>query len=207
MVAGVAILAAAAGVVVAGLPGGGDTFVLPSGAATTTEAPALTVGLASLPVIPTTVAAQVTTTEVASAAPVPSTTVPPTTTAVPTTVPPSTAAPTTVAPTTTAAVATTLARADVRLVLANGDGRFNLVGANASRLEGLGYVSIEQDDVSQRPTVTMIYARPGFEDEALVLRDDLGTPSAMIVPLTDTPVTNDDAAGDLIVVLGPDAPR
>ena len=201
MVAGVAILAAAAGVVVAGLPGGGDTFVLPSGAATTTEAPAVTVGLASLPVIPTTVAAQVTTTEVASALPVP-TTVAPTTTVVPTTV-----APTTVAPTTTAAPAATLARADVRLVLANGDGRFNLVGANASRLEGLGYVSIEQDDVSQRPSVTMIYARPGFEDEALVLRDDLGTPAAMIVPLTDTPVTNDDASGDLIVVLGPDAPR
>lgn len=204
--AGVAILAAVAGVAVAGVPGGGDTFVLPSGTATT-EAPAVTVGLASLPVIPTTVAAEVTTTEVASAAPVPTTTEAPATTAVPTSVPPSTVAPTTVAPSTTAAVAATLARADVRLVLANGDGRFNLVGANASRLEALGYVSIEQDDVSQRPTVTMIYARPGFEDEALVLRDDLGTPSAMIVPLTDTPVTADDAAGDLIVVLGPDAPR
>ncbi len=201
MVAGVAILAAAAGVVVAGLPGGGDSFVLPAGGASpTTTGP--TVGIASLPVVPTSLAALVTTTEVASAAPVPSTTVPPATTAVSTT-----AAPTTVAPATTLALAATLARADVRLVLANGDGRFNLVGANASRLEGLGYVSIEQDDVSQRPSVTMIYARPGFEDEALVLRDDLGTPAAMIVPLTDAPVTADDAAGDLIVVLGPDAPR
>lgn len=207
MVAGVAILAAAAGVVIAGMPGGGDTFVLSSGAPATSQAPAVTVGIASLPVVPTTVAAQVTTTEVASAAPVP-TTVAPATTAAPTTVAPATtAAPTSVAPSTTSPPAAFLARADVRLVLANGDGRFNLVGANASRLEALGYVSIEQDDVAQRPSATMIYARPGFEDEALVLRDDLGTPAAMIVPLTDTPVTSDDASGDLIVVLGPDAPR
>ncbi len=197
MVAGVATLAAAAGVVVAGLPGGGDTFVLPAGGSPSTTT-AATVGLASLPVVLSTVTALPTTTEVASAAPVPTTTTPPATTAAPTT---------TAALVTTTAVIETMDRADVRLVLANGDGRFNLVGANAARLEALGYESIGQDDVSQRPTVTMIYARPGFEDEALVLRDDLGTPAAMIVPLTDTPVTSNDADGDLIVVLGPDAPR
>lgn len=199
MVAGVAVLAAAAGVVVAGLPGGDDTFVLPPGAVTaTSDATAATVGLASLPVLPSTTigTVQPTTTEVASAAPVP------------TTMPPTTGAPATTAElVTTSAPNATLARADVRIVLANGDGRFNLVGANAARLEALGYASIEQDDVSQRPTVTMIYARPGFEDEALVLRDDLGTPAAMVVPLTDTKVTDRDDQGDLIVVLGPDAPR
>jgi hypothetical protein len=98
-------------------------------------------------------------------------------------------------------------RADVRLVLANGDGRFDLVGSNAARLLRVGYVTIDQTDVNVRPPVTIIYFRPGFDREAAVLAGDLQTPNASIEPLPPSPVTGNDDRGDLVVVLGPDALR
>jgi hypothetical protein len=144
-----------------------------------------------------------------------------TTTEPPTTEPPTTAPPTTSAPETTVAVTTSAPsttspvtveapvrdRADVRLVVANGDGRFNLVGANVKRLRALGYVTIDETDVNVRPPSTIIYVRPGFEREADVLAQDLQTPDAVITALPTTPVTANDEKGDLVVVLGPDAQR
>lgn len=199
MVIGVAIVAAAAGAVIAGMPSGGDPFVLSPSSPGTTVPTSGTIGLASLPVLPSTTAVP-TTVAVASAAPTSSTT-----SLVSAGTP--TTSPSVVTTTEVISVAETLDRAEVRLVLANGDGRFNLVGSNAARLLELGYTSIEQDDVSQRPDATMIYVRPGFEDEALVLRDDLGTPSAMVLPLPAAPVTSRDGDGDIVAVLGPDAQR
>ena len=67
--------------------------------------------------------------------------------------------------------------------------------------------NIDQTDVGARPATTIIYFRQGFEDEAAILAVDLQTPGAAITPLPDTPVTSNDANGDLIVVLGPDAVR
>jgi hypothetical protein len=117
-------------------------------------------------------------------------------------VPPSTDAPVTTAP-------ALLDRALVRLVIANGDGRFNLVGANVDRLLPLGYVAIDQTDVpeSQRVSRTTIHYRDGFEDEARRLADDLLVPTALLESLGDRTVTADDVNGDLIAVLGPDAVR
>jgi hypothetical protein len=100
----------------------------------------------------------------------------------------------------------TLARADIRLVLANGDGRFNLVGRNASRLMAAGYVTIDQTDTG-RVDATVLYYRPGFDDEAAMVAADLSVPGAILRPLPDTPVTPDDASGDIVVVLGPDSLR
>jgi hypothetical protein len=153
-----------------------------------------------------------TTTVVASSPVVPDSTAP-----VATDAPPATTADTTTtsaaAPTSTVATPTTVAptgpldRAAVRLVLANGDGRFNLVGRNADRLLALGYVTIDQTDVGDRPAATTIYFRPGFDDEAAILAGDLQTPNAIVTALPATPITANDDAGDLIVVLGPDAQR
>ena len=144
------------------------------------------------------------------------TTAAPATTTTTTTAPPTAPTTTTTAPTTTTPVTDDTGlpgtdgareRAGVRVVLANGDGRFDLVGRNVDRLLELGYVTIDQTDVSDRPAVTTIYVRPGFDEEAVVLAADLQTPNASIVPVPDTPVTGSDDLGDLIVVLGPDALR
>jgi len=120
-----------------------------------------------------------------------------------------TTAPTTEAPPVTDGVPVLLDRAEVRVVVANGDGRFNLVGVNVDRLLPLGYVTIDQTDVSESRRVdrTVVYYRDGFDDEALRLAADMLVPAALLEPLGDRTVTNDDANGDLIAVLGPDAVR
>jgi hypothetical protein len=104
-----------------------------------------------------------------------------------------------------------VARADLRLVIANGDGRFNLATANADRLRAAGYVHIDETDVSKHVAATILYFRFGFDDEAAAVAADLGIPRAQrtLLPTGNpaTPVTSDDSLGDIIVVLGPDALR
>ena len=140
----------------------------------------------------------------------------PTATDVPpvTTVPPTTQAPATTEVPPTTAVTTSvpvdadlLDRSQVRLVLANGDGRYNLVGRNVDRLVPLGYTTIDQTDAPRPFDRTVLFVRPGFEDEAARLAADLLVPGALIEPLPAEPVTINDDLGDIIVVLGPDAVR
>ena len=193
-IVGVAVLGVGLGTLIAGLPQSshGVPYRIPA------EGTPVTIPVEGLPIdtgldLATTTAPA--TTEVVTTTTEPATT----TTAAPTTVPTTEVPP----PVTEVAVRD---RADVRLVVANGDGRFNLVGANVARLRALGYVTIDQTDVTVRPPSTIIYVRQGFDREAAVLAQDLDTPGALIVPL-DAPVTASDDLGDLVVVLGPDAQR
>ncbi len=218
----VAVAGMIAGAAIAGLPDDDESLEL--SAVTTTTTTLADVDIASTQpattaVVDTTVVdTTVVTTTVAASSPVvpePSTTVasttPASTTSASTTSASTTSASTTPASTSPATNTTLvdqlLERVDVSIVLANGDGRFNLVGRNADRLLALGYVEIDQTDVGDRPPATIIYYRPGFDDEAERLAGDLQTPNATITALPDTPVTGNDAAGELVVVLGPDALR
>jgi hypothetical protein len=95
------------------------------------------------------------------------------------------------------------------LVIANGDGRFRLANITADRIRALGY-TIGVGDTSYRVDETVIFYRPGFDDEALYAANDIGVPGAIILAFAideSQPITNSDANGDLIIVLGPDAPR
>jgi hypothetical protein len=97
----------------------------------------------------------------------------------------------------------------VRLVIANGDGRFRLASVTADRIAPFGYIIDRGDAVSTVPA-TIIYYRPGFDDEAAVVANAIGVPGAVITALPASgsqPITNSDDRGDVIVVLGPDAPR
>jgi hypothetical protein len=196
-IVGVAVLGIGLGTLIAGVPESAERmpYRIPA------DDTAVTVPLQSLPT--DSISTEIGTTTA------PDTTAPATTVAVTTSAPSTTTAVTTTAPSTTTAIteAPVRDRADVRLVVANGDGRFNLVGSNVTRLRALGYVTIDETDVNVRPPSTIIYVRPGFEREADVLAQDLQTPDAVITALPDTPVTANDELGDLVVVLGPDAQR
>jgi hypothetical protein len=189
----VIVVGGLAGVAVAGRPVPGDPFVLEP-RITDTESTSSTSVVAS-----TTSASE----------PVATTTIPATTLA-----PASTSVAPTIAPTTTETPTTTpisglLPRDQVRLVIANGDGRFQLATVTADRIRALGY-TIGVGDTSYRVDETVIFYRPGFDDEALYAANDIGVPGAIILAFaTDEsqPITNSDADGDLIIVLGPDAPR
>lgn len=193
----VALAGIAAGILIAGPPSLGDSYVVdtptPTTTGVTTTVPATVPGTTTTPTAPVT--APVTTTSPDTVAPASTTSAPATTT----TAPPTTAAPTTVA-------SGTLDRADVRLVIANGDGRFNLAGINADRLYAAGYVTIDLTDAAKVPA-TILYYRPGFDDEAAIVAADLLVPNAILEPLPDTPITINDELGDIVVVLGPDAIR
>jgi hypothetical protein len=196
-IVGVAVLGIGLGTLIAGVPESAERmpYRIPA------DDTAVTVPLQSLPT--DSISTEIGTTTA------PDTTAPATTVAVTTSAPSTTTAVTTTAPSTTTAIteAPVRDRADVRLVVANGDGRFNLVGSNVTRLRALGYVTIDETDVNVRPPSTIIYVRPGFEREADVLAQDLQTPDAVITALPDTTVTANDELGDLVVVLGPDAQR
>ena len=201
----VVVVGALAGVAIAGRPESVDPFVLDpnvtvpivtgttsEAASTTTTSPATTATIAS-----TTSAAATTT------AAIPASTTP--TTEAPTTTEP----PTTTETATTTTIAGPLPRDQVRLVLANGDGRFRLASITADRISPLGYI-IDLGDALQTVKATIIYYRPGFDDEAVVVANDISVPGAIIaaLPTNSAPsITNSDDSGDVIVVLGPDAPR
>ena len=226
----VGAVSALAGLVIAGYPTSAHPLVLDR--STIEVALAATPGTdaaATIDPTSTTAATIAGTTTVASVgastttAPISSTTAP----AAPTTAPPPPQPPRTTvvsttttsttstlpAPTTTAATTTTappaglVDRIEVRLVVANGDGRFNLATANANRLRAAGYTQIDEADVASDDDPTVIFYRPGFEEEAARVGGDLGIPAATTTPLPNVPVTVNDELGDLIIVLGTDALR
>jgi hypothetical protein len=200
-------IGAVAGVAIAGRPQPSDGFVLDS-AVTVVESPSSTSVVPDTAGAATTAAPEPTTSTAVpttSSEPAATTTV---TTAAPTTVP-TTEAPTTIATPTTATIPGPLPRDQVRLVLANGDGRFRLASTTADRIRPLGYV-IDLGDATTPVDATVIYYRPGFDDEAAFAAVDIGVPDAAIFPFPinrSQPITNSDDNGDVIVVLGPDAPR
>jgi len=197
----VVIVGGLAGIAIAGRPEPGDPFVLdPS----VTVADATTSSIAS-PTTSTSEPATTTTTTIAIAT---TTTLLPSTSVLPK-VAPTTVAPTTTAPPTSTTILGPLPRDQVRLVLANGDGRFRLASATADRIRPLGY-NLVLGEALNTADATVIYYRPGFDDEAAYVAEDIGVPDAIILAFptnASQPITDVDASGDVIVVLGPDAPR
>ena len=172
----VVVVGALAGVAIAGRPEPVDPFVLD---------PSVTVPIDIVPIdsgVTSEAASSTTTTTPATTATTSSTTAPAdsTTTTIPATTTSTTEPPTTTETATTTTIAGPLPRDQVRLVLANGDGRFRLASITADRIRPLGYI-IELGDALQTVDATIIYYRPGFGDEADVVAIDIGVPGAVFV--------------------------
>lgn len=187
-----------AGLAIAGRPVAVDPFVIgpgTTGAISTSSTSVLaSTTSTSLPATTTTIEA--------------TTSVPASTSVAPTTAP-TTAAPTTTEPPTTTTIPGPLVRNQVRLVIANGDGRFRLASITADRIRSLGYI-ITLGDAFNTVDATVIYYRPNFDDEAAFAAIDIDVPDAIILAFpanASQPITNSDGSGDVIIVLGPDAPR
>jgi hypothetical protein len=199
----VVVVGGLAGVAIAGRPEPVDPFVLDPNVSVPIEPSATTEAVSTTTTSRTTTTIPSTTTSTTSPAAAPTTIVIPATTTT------TTDAPTTTEPATTTTLAGPLPRDQVRLVLANGDGRFRLASITADRIRPLGYV-IDLGDALKPVDATIIYYRPGFQDEAAVVATDIKVPAAIIAALPTSSaqaITNSDDLGDLIVVLGPDAPR
>jgi|GEM_PF-1803555 len=201
----VVVVGALAGVAIAGRPESVDPFVLDRGITVPIETSATSEAASTTttsPATPTTTASTTTASTTTSV-------VAPTSASIPTTTTSTTEAPTTTETATTTTIAGPLPPDQVRLVLSNGDGRFRLASITAERISPMGYI-IELADALQTVDATIIYYRPGFDDEAEVVANDIKVPGAIIAALptnSASSITNSDGSGDVIVVLGPDAPR
>ena len=197
----VVVVGGLAGVAIAGRPVPSNPFVLDPSitVAESTSSTSLVAATTSISVPATLATIAATTTRPASTSVTP------------------TIAPSNVAPATTEAPATTaiptdpgpLPRNQVKLVIANGDGRFRLASITADRIRSLGYI-IDVGDAVRPVDATVIYYRPGFDDEAAYAAIDIGLPDAIIFAFptnASQPITNSDDRGDIIIVLGPDAQR
>ena len=198
----VIIIGGLAGLAIAGRPVPSDSFVLDANANVTVP---ISQSATSVAVSTTSISVQAATTTIAATSTVPTSTVPTSTSVAPTT----TVAATTTETPTTRPVGGPLPRNQVRLVLANGDGRFRLASITADRIRSLGYI-IDLGDAVNLVDATVLYYRPGFDDEAAFAAADIGVPDAIILPFPTNgsqPITDSDDQGDVIGVLGPDAPR
>ena len=198
----VIIIGGLAGLAIAGRPVPSDAFVLDANANVTVP---ISQSATSVAVSTTSISVQAATTTIAATSTVPTSTVPTSTSVAPTT----TVAATTTETPTTRPVGGPLPRNQVRLVLANGDGRFRLASITADRIRSLGYI-IDLGDAVNLVDATVLYYRPGFDDEAAFAAADIGVPDAIILPFPingSQPITDSDDQGDVIGVLGPDAPR
>jgi hypothetical protein len=190
-----------AGVAIAGRPVPSDRFVLD---------PSITVAESTTST--SVVAATTSTSAPVTLETIGATTTPPASTSVAPTIAPSNAAPATTEASATTPIPTDpgpLPRNQVKLVIANGDGRFRLATITADRIRSLGYI-IDVGDAVRPVDATVIYYRPGFDDEAAYAAIDIGLPDAIILAFptnASQPITNSDDRGDLIIVLGPDAQR
>jgi hypothetical protein len=196
----VIVVGGLAGAAIAGRPVTSDQFVLDASNTVATNSVPQSDDVAAT----TTTESTTTTTTTA-----PTTSVPTTTTTVETPATTSSVATTTTVQETTTTISGPLPRDQVELVIANGDGRFRLAGITADRLAPLGY-SIVLADALQTVDATIIYYRSGFEDEAAIVANDILVPNAILAayPPDDPPeISNIGDQGDVIIVLGPDAPR
>lgn len=105
--------------------------------------------------------------------------------------------------------------ATMRVVIANADSvaRPDLENSTLALLTSLGYgvVTVADDLAPANPPVdgTIVYFRDGFNRAAVTIAIDLEATEVTLLPMPEgltTPLTSADAAGDVIVLLGPDVP-
>lgn len=131
------------------------------------------------------------------------TTTAPTTTEIPST----TAAPTTTSSTTTTTSTTSTTvpepRIDLRVVIANGTDEAGLASRVAAKLESNGYTNTHSTDTASPAEATVIYYATGLKDQAAAVAAVLNV-YAPLEPMPSSDITADDsgAAADLLIVFG-----
>jgi cytoskeletal protein RodZ len=185
----VGLLAAGAGVAIAGLPDN-------SPVAATITAPTTEVVDDTLPdpTTPDTTAPDTTTPDTAATTTQPESTTPGTTT------------PETTEPVTTESVPADLPdRSELNVVAANGANVAGTAVRMATLLEGLGYVDVTPVNGSEIVELTAVYYTDGFADSALRLADDLDIPDVLVGSIENAPpVAGLPETAQLLVYVGID---
>jgi hypothetical protein len=129
------------------------------------------------------------------------------TTVPPTTPKPSNTTASSVAHTTTTSSAPLRAPQDIKVLVANGTSTNGLATTVKSKLQGEGYQTLTSTNSSEQVTATIVYYRPGYQNEATALAEFLTlSPTAVQAMPAQAPVSNPAAVdgANIIVVAGPD---
>ena len=179
------VLAAGAGVAIAGLPSTppGDGLVITALPPTTSTI---------VPVVADTVAALPTTT---TTTPAPASTEPE---------PAGTTSPDTTTTTTEPEAAPLVERADLDVATVNAAGVGGVATSTASVLDGLGYTEVQPADAVAVSEVSIVYHVPELAAEAARLADDLGWPTDRLAPIAELPAITAIGTFDLVAFIGTD---
>ena len=129
------------------------------------------------------------------------------TTVPPTTPKPSNTTASSVAHTTTTSSAPLRTPQDIKVLVANGTSTNGLASTLKSKLQGEGYQTLTSTNSSEQVTATIVYYRPGYQNEAAALAEFLTlSPTAVQAMPAQAPVSNPAAVdgANIIVVAGPD---
>jgi hypothetical protein len=118
-----------------------------------------------------------------------------------------TATPTTVTPTTVATPVTTVAPAQLHVVVANGTSTKGLAARTATNLKARGYTAATSASAtSQQVPTSQVYFVAGSEADARAVAQALGLPSARVAPMPTPPPVASLGTNKVLVLLGADAP-
>jgi hypothetical protein len=111
----------------------------------------------------------------------------------------------TTVPVQTSTTVKTRAKADVKVLVANGAGVRGLGADRTSVLKNLGYTTLTPTDATANVDKTSIQFAEGYEAEAREVAQGLGLPATVVTKLSSPPVAAADI-GDakVIVILGAD---
>lgn len=97
------------------------------------------------------------------------------------------------------------AKADVKVLVANGAGERGLAGATATALKGAGYVTVTPTDATTGVDKTGVQFAEGYEAEAREVAATLSLPVTVVTRLSAPPVAAADIGdANVIVILGVD---
>ena len=90
------------------------------------------------------------------------------------------------------------------VVVANAGPADGLAALTAAAINALGYVDTVVTTAAARRLVSEVYFAPGRGEDGLVLAGAMGLAATQVLPSPDTPLTLDDARGDLWLIVGND---
>jgi hypothetical protein len=92
----------------------------------------------------------------------------------------------------------------IQAAVLNGSGVTGLAGETTTKMEGLGYTGVTPGNTAAQTGPTIVYFRPGGDNAARKVAQDLGYGLAQVKPLTNAAlVAEAPATAQVIVVLGP----
>jgi hypothetical protein len=99
------------------------------------------------------------------------------------------------------------AKADVKVVAANGAGVKGLGGTTTNILKNAGYATLAATDATAQVDKTSIQFADGYDADAREIAQLLNLPATVVVKIASPPVAAADIAGaQVIVILGVDFP-